>query len=105
MVVRSRGGQRLDLSELAPVFGAEGEFRPNVVAALIHAAWAVPTGASQSSLVDAGGSMTDEMTVGVVCDEDVRNQVHEITSNSRIFVRVPFPASRSSPGGRHQIRC
>ena len=87
-------GPRLDTSGLSPVFGAGDEFAPDVMAALIRAARAVPNGASQSSWVDADGRTADEFSVRVVYDEDVGNLVHEITDHARIFVRVPFVAPR-----------
>ena len=86
-------GPRLDMSELSPIAGAEDNFSPDVVDALVRAAQAVPNGASQSSRVDESGQTMDELSARVVQDNN-DNLVHEVTDNSRMVVRVPSSLPR-----------
>lgn len=86
-------GPRLADSGLSAFAGADDEFPNAVAGALTRAALATPNGASQSSMT-VDGRTTDEMSVRVVFDEDVGNQVHEITDGARIAVRVPFAVPR-----------
>ena len=87
-------GPRIGMSDLSPLSGAEDAFGPDLMAALVRAARAVPNGASQSSVVEADGRTADQVTVHVVYDEDVGNQVHEITDGARLHARVPFIGPR-----------
>ena len=87
-------GPRLAESGLSALVGADDEFGGAVADGLARAARAAPNGASQSSLVDAGGRTTHEMSVQVVRDVDLGGLAHEITDGARIIVQVPFPAPR-----------
>ena len=91
-------GPRLDMSDLSPVLGAEDDFSPDVIDALVRAAKAVPNGASQSSRIDESGKTMDEVKVRVVRD-DKGKLVHRITDNSQMVVDVP-----SSLGPRQDFR-
>ena len=84
-------GPRLDGSNLSPVSGAEDDFGPDVIGALVRAARAVPNGASQSSLVE-NGRTADETSVQVLRDDG--NLFYEVTDGARFVVRVPFSLSR-----------
>ena len=87
-------GPRLAESGLSAFAGADDEFGGSVAGALARAARAAPNGASQSSLVDAGGRTADEVSVRVVRDVDLGGLAHEITDGARFIVQVPFPAPR-----------
>ena len=87
-------GPRLAESGLSALAGADDEFGSAVADGLARAARATPNGASQSSLVDAGGRTAHEMSVQVVRDVDLGGLAHEITDGARIIVQVPFPVSR-----------
>ncbi len=87
-------GPRLAESGLSALAGAEDEFGGAVADGLARATRATPNGASQSSLVDAGGRTAHEMSVQVVRDVDLGGLAHEITDGARIIVQVPFPAPR-----------
>ena len=81
-------GPRLDMSDLSPFAGAEDDFSPDVIDALVLAAQAVPNGASQSSRIDGSGKTTDEVQVRVVRDDNGK-LVHRVTDNSQMVVDVP----------------
>ena len=87
-------GPRLAESGLSAFAGADDEFGGSVAGGLARAARAAPNGASQSSLVDAGGRTADEVSVRVVRDVDLGGLAHEITDGARFIVQVPFPAPR-----------
>ena len=86
-------GPRLDMSELSPIAGAEDNFSPDVVDALVRAAQAVPNGASQSSRVDEqSGKTKNEQSVSVVRNSD-GHQVYRLADGSR-HVLVPSSLTR-----------
>ena len=89
-------GDRLPGSDLSPVIGAEDDFGPGVVDALLRAAGTVPNGASQSSWGE-NGRTSDEISVHVVRDDD-GNLVHMVTDEARIAVPVPFGLPRQGFG-------
>ena len=80
-------GPRLGESHLSPVSEAEDDFGPDIADALVRAARAVPSGASQSSLAE-DGQTDDETSVEVVRDDD-GTLVYEVTDGARWVVRVP----------------
>ena len=85
-------GPRLGTSGLSPVFGAEDEFGPDVIAGLRRAARTAPNGASQSSRAE-NGRTTDEASVQVVRDDD-DDLVYEVAVDATIAVHVPFDGLR-----------
>ena len=89
-------GPRLPGSDLSPLSGAEDDFGPGVVDALVRAAGTVPNGASQSSWGE-NGRTSDEISVHVVRDDD-GNLVHMVTDEARIAVPVPFSLPRQGFG-------
>ena len=89
-------GPRLDTSGLSPVFGAEDDFGPEVIAALVRAARNPPNGASQSSRTE-NGRTAHEWTVQVVRDDD-GDLMYEVTDGARIVVGVPFDMPRQGFG-------
>ena len=82
-------GPRLDSSDLSPVYGAEDNFGPGVAGAVMRAARAVPSGATQSSFVDDDGRTFDEVSVDVVRNDD-GNLVYDVVGEAGWTVRVPY---------------
>ena len=83
-------GPRLPDSGLSPMQEAEDDFDlDNIMDALVRAAQAVPTGSSQSSLVE-NGRTADEVTARIIRDDE-GNIVYAVTDNSRMVVPVPVP--------------